>query len=54
MIEKEFLLNLKHPGIVTLHRAFKTNEKLCFVMEYLEGGDLAELLKLHASSYKTQ
>lgn len=41
------LLYLKHPGIVTLYSTFQKPEKLYFVMEYLEGGDLADFLKLH-------
>jgi serine/threonine protein kinase len=41
------LFNLKHPGIVSLYSTFSTPEKLYFVMEYLEGGDLAEFIRLN-------
>ncbi|CAD8158460.1 unnamed protein product [Paramecium pentaurelia] len=46
-IEREMLLYLKHPGVVQLYSTFQKPEKLYFVMEYLEGGDFADFLKLH-------
>lgn len=50
-IEREMLLNFKHPGIVQLFSTFQKPDKLYFVLEYLEGGDLADFLKLHRSIY---
>lgn len=44
------LLNFKHPGIVQLFSTFQKPDKLYFVLEYLEGGDLADFLKLHRST----
>lgn len=38
--EKNILSNIKHPFIVSLKLAFKTEKKLYLVMEYLKGGEL--------------
>lgn len=48
-IEKEMLFNLDHQGIVKFIDAFQTNDKYYFVMEYLSGGDLAEMIHLNSS-----
>ena len=36
---------LQHPNIVTAHSAFRCGESLVFAMEYVEGLDLARLVK---------
>jgi serine/threonine protein kinase len=36
---------LRHPNIVTAHAAFRCGESLVFAMEYVEGLDLARLVK---------
>jgi len=41
MCERNVLLkNLNHPFLVNLHYAFQTREKLYFVLEYVNGGEL--------------
>jgi hypothetical protein len=44
-VEKEvFIRAVGHPFLVQLLAYFQTNESLCFVMEYMEGGTLFSLL----------
>lgn len=38
--EIQVLRDLNHPGIVKLLDVFKTEDNLCFVMEYCEGGEI--------------
>ena len=38
--EIQVLRDLNHPGIVKFLEVFKTEENLCFVMEYCEGGEI--------------
>jgi serine/threonine protein kinase len=38
--EREVLSSIDHPFIVKMHSAFQTRETLCFVMDFLEGGEL--------------
>lgn len=38
--EREVLSTIEHPYIVKMYSSFQTKEKLCFVMEYLNGGEL--------------
>ncbi|XP_055508113.1 serine/threonine-protein kinase Sgk2-like isoform X1 [Leucoraja erinacea] len=41
MVERNVLLkNLKHPFLVGLHYSFQTTEKLYFVLDYVNGGEL--------------
>ncbi len=49
---------LKHPNIVTAYAAFRLGESIVFAMEYVDGADLAELVKrsgrlpvVHACNY---
>ena len=42
--EMGVLRGLKHPNIVQLSDAFTTNDKVCLVMEFCSGGELAEYL----------
>ena len=44
--ERNVLSYIEHPFIVNLNYAFQTNEKLYLIMEYCEGGDLSQVLKL--------
>jgi NIMA (never in mitosis gene a)-related kinase len=44
--EARILEALKHPNIVKFREVYKTQKgKLCIVMEYAEGGDLAMKIK---------
>ena len=38
--EREILEKIKNPYIVDLHYAFQTEDKLYFVMDFLNGGEL--------------
>jgi len=38
--ERKILTEISHPFIVKLHYAFQTPEKLYFIMDYLNGGDM--------------
>jgi serine/threonine protein kinase len=48
------LRNLKHPNIVHLIDAFTTDDKICFVMEYCSGGELAQYLNDKESLPETE
>jgi len=37
---------IEHPFIVNLNYAFQTRDKLYLILEYCEGGDLSQVLKL--------
>ena len=42
MAERNVLLkSLKHPFLVGLHYSFQTPEKLYFVLDYVNGGEVA-------------
>lgn len=38
--EKNILIKLSHPFLVNLHYSFQTPEKLYFIMDYVNGGEL--------------
>jgi len=38
--EKSILMKLEHPFLVKLHFSFQTSDKLFFVMDYINGGEL--------------
>ena len=40
MFEKDVLLGIKSPFLVQLHYSFQTPDKLYFVIDYLNGGEL--------------
>jgi serum/glucocorticoid-regulated kinase 3 len=41
MAERNVLIrNLKHPFLVGLHYSFQSNDKLYFVLDYINGGEL--------------
>lgn len=42
MAERNVLLkNVKHPFLVGLHYSFQTSEKLYFVLDYVNGGEVS-------------
>lgn len=44
--EAKIMQTLKHPNIINFREVYKTKKgKLCIVMDYADGGDLAEKLK---------
>lgn len=46
MSERNVLLkNVKHPFLVGLHYSFQTADKLYFVLDYINGGEVSYLLK---------
>lgn len=45
MAERNVLLkNVKHPFLVGLHYSFQTSEKLYFVLDYVNGGEVSVLM----------
>lgn len=49
--ERDILCFTDNPFVVSLHCSFETQKHLCMVMEYVEGGDCATLLKVNLSSH---
>ncbi len=48
-IENEILYTLNHPNIENLIGTFKTNEKICLVIDYLSKGDFSDFLKFNSN-----
>lgn len=40
LTERDIIMSIKHPYIVTLHYSFQTETKLFFILDFLNGGDL--------------
>ena len=40
MAERDIIMKIRHPFIVTLHYSFQTENKLFFILDFLNGGDL--------------
>ena len=45
--ERDILCFTDNPFVVSLQCSFETQKHLCMVMEYVEGGDCATLLKVY-------
>ena len=45
IIEFQLLFNADHPNLCGMHYFFESDERLYFVMEFLEGGDIGHLVK---------
>lgn len=55
MAERNVLLkSLKHPFLVRLHYSFQTPEKLYFVLDYVNGGEVKDLKSMHEHLTKTE
>jgi len=50
--EAQSLLKLKHTGIVKLYNAFKLNNTIVLMLEFLEGGDLDAYMKAREDPWK--
>jgi serine/threonine protein kinase len=47
MAERNVLIrNLKHPFLVGLHYSFQSNDKLYFVLDYVNGGEVKSFFSL--------
>ena len=44
--ERDILTFVENPFVVSLACSFQTEHHLCMVMEYVEGGDVATLIKV--------
>ena len=50
--ERDILCFTDNPFVVSLQCSFETQKHLCMVMEYVEGGDCATLLKVYTDFEK--
>jgi serine/threonine protein kinase len=48
--EKNILQNLVHPFLVQLYFAFQTPDKICLVMDFINGGDIFYHLQVQFQS----
>lgn len=47
MSERNVLLkNVKHPFLVGLHYSFQTADKLYFVLDYINGGEVCDFIRV--------
>lgn len=49
-MERNILVDVRHPFIVRLHYAFQTEGKLYLILDFLRGGDLFTRLSKEVSS----
>ena len=47
MQEARSAAKLSHPNVITIHRILPMKNSLCIIMEYVDGGTVADLLALH-------
>lgn len=45
LLEKEILQSVDHPFLASLDYVFQTDGKLYFIMKFVRGGDLQNLLR---------
>ena len=51
-MERNILVDVRHPFIVRLHYAFQTEGKLYLILDFLRGGDLFTRLSKEVSIYR--
>lgn len=49
-IEREVLMKMSHPNLIKLFFSFQDKYKLYFVLEYCEGGEFSDFLKINSIS----
>lgn len=57
MAERDIIMKIRHPFIVTLHYSFQTETKLFFILDFLNGGDLYTYIMVHGKldwNYKNE
>lgn len=55
MAERSVLMkNIKHPFLVGLHYSFQTTDKLYFVLDYVNGGEVSSSLCLQKSGQRSE
>lgn len=52
--ERKVLAEVKHPFLLEMHFAFQSPERLYFALDYVNGGDLFELLVKHERFTESQ
>lgn len=50
-MERNILVDVRHPFIVRLHYAFQTEGKLYLILDFLRGGDLFTRLSKEVRKY---
>lgn len=55
MAERSVLMkNIKHPFLVGLHYSFQTTDKLYFVLDYVNGGEVSSSLSLQKPGQRSE
>ena len=50
--EARYIVKLDHPGIIKIHTAFEENQTAYYVMDFIEGSNLSQLVKKRLSDHK--
>lgn len=51
MIERNILMMMNHPNVISLHSTFQDPKKLYFILEYCPNRDLSDFLKTQGIFY---
>ena len=49
-LERDIMTFTENPFVVSMYCSFETNNHLCMIMEYVEGGDVRTLLQVREIS----